>query len=221
MMVVRLLFLSLMMLCGTGDRAHAGAWPREKGEVFVSGQVRQNADTLDDVPMISAYGEYGLTDRFTVGTKLDYALATKEFTHMKVFGRWHMQDSGGPWLAAISLAVEGTEDDPYVSPALHLGRGFDSAIGPGWLDVEVHANVSILEASVDVGAFALVGVKPHARFMAMMGLDVTPMDIGTQVVVIPSVVWQFKQGKHLQLEWTHALDGAIKDEVVAGIWLEF
>ncbi|MCK8463920.1 hypothetical protein MUY35_08675 [Aliiroseovarius sp. S1339] len=220
-MATRLLILALTLLLATGDVALAGAWPREEGEAFVSAQVRQDADTLDDLPVINLYGEYGLTGRWTVGAKLDYALASEDITHVKAFGRWHMQNDGGSWQKAISLSVEGTEEDPYVSPAIHLGRGFDTAFGPGWLDVEVSASVSILDADVDLGGFALVGLKPHPRLMTMMALDVTPINSGTQVNVIPSVAWQYKQGKHLQLEWTHALDGIIKDEVAAGIWLEF
>lgn len=220
-MTPRLFICILAMLLATGDLASAGAWPREKGEAFVSGQVRQDADTLDHAPVVSLYGEYGLTDRWTVGGKLDYALATRDVTQMKAFARWHVPDSDGMWERALSLAIEGTADDPNVSPSVHLGRGIDTAIGPGWMDVELTATLSIQDAQVDYGLFALVGVKPSPRLMTMVALDVSTTDPGAQVNLIPSVAWEYKQGKHVQLEWTYGLDGAVKHEVAAGIWLEF
>ncbi|GHF04569.1 hypothetical protein GCM10016455_27290 [Aliiroseovarius zhejiangensis] len=213
--------LALALLVVSGDPVHAGAWPREKGEGFVSGQVRQDVDTPEDAPTVSIYGEYGLSDRWTIGGKLDYALAVRDIARMKAFARWHVPDDGGPWRKAIGFAVEGTEDDPQAVPSLHLGRGFDTAIGPGWLDMELAANVSILEERVDYSAFAQIGVKPTPRLMTMVALDVTRMDAGAQVDLTPSVVWEYRSGKHLQLEWSSALEGAVKHEIAAGIWLEF
>ncbi|MCK0140435.1 hypothetical protein [Aliiroseovarius sp. F47248L] len=220
-MAFRFLIYVLAMLFASGDLAHAGAWPRDKGDTFVSGQVRQDADTLDDAPVASVYGEYGLTSRWTVGGKLDYALATKNVTQIKAFARWHFADNGGPWKRAISLAIEETAEDPNVSPSFHLGRRIDTTFGPGWLDAELTATMSILDAQVDYSAFALVGVKPNPRLMIMVALDITTIDAGAQIDLIPSVAWEIKQGKHLQLEWTYGLDGAVKHEVAAGIWLEF
>lgn len=220
-MVLRFFICVLPMLFASGDLAQAGAWPRDKGGAFLSGQARQNADTLDEAPVISVYGEYGLTDRWTIGGKLDYALASNDILQMKAFARWHLPNSDEPWQKAVSLAVEGTKDDQYVSPSFHLGRGIETAIGPGWLDIELTTTLSVLDAQMDYSAFAQIGVKPSQRLMTMVALDVTGIDADAQIDLIPSVAWEYKQGKHLQLEWTYALDGAVKHEVAAGIWLEF
>ncbi|WP_289069380.1 hypothetical protein [uncultured Aliiroseovarius sp.] len=220
-MMARLPVFALALLIATGDLAHAGAWPRDKGDAFASGQLRIDAHQPDRPPDLSVYGEYGLTDQWTVGGKLEYERATKNITDIKAFGRWHVPDQDGPWQKALGVSVEGTPDAPFVTPSMHLGRGVDTPLGPGWLDVQMTAKTSILNAQADFGAFGLFGVKPFKRLMTMMALDVSAAQGGPQADVIPSLAWQYMPGQHLSVEWTHAIAGAVKDQVAVGLWLEF
>lgn len=220
-MMVRILVLALGVLLFCNDPALAGAWPRAKGDSFVSAHVSSETESPTDITLVSGYGEYGLTNRFTLGGGLDYDVTQKDIPFAQIFGRWHFPDSEGALRKALSLGIEGNEENQFLTPAFHLGRGFETALGPGWLDVEFSAQVSTDTWGSDFGAYALVGLKPHKRVMTMMALDVLTVGDSVQINAIPSVAWEFGDGRHMHLEWTRAVEGAIKDEVALGLWLEF
>lgn len=220
-MKTRLFILALAMVVASCGMLEAGAWAREDGTTFLSAQVRQDMERPKTDPTVSIYGEYGLTTAWTLGGKLEYSYEIKEFRHIAVFGRWHVQDDHSNWSKALGFTIKGTVDDPYASPAIHLGRGFETRFGPGWLDVEVDATFSLNTGAAELGAFALAGLKPHPRVKTMMALDLLLAQDGNRLDAIPSVAWQFDEGKHIHLEWARGIAGGTKDEVALGLWLEF
>ena len=220
-MILRSFALSIALFFGVSSPGFSGAWPREDGTTFVAGHIRQNTDNTEELPVIALYGEYGLNTSWTLGAKLEYAFQEEEVSYAKLLARWHFSDAGGALRKALSFGVEGNKDEVFLTPAVHLGRGFETRFGDGWLDLELNAKLSTQTWDVDYGAFGLVGLKPHRRIMTMMGLDVKMEKDQTQVNVIPSVAWQYTPGRHVHLEWTHAVSGTEINELAAGLWLEF
>ncbi|WP_371170355.1 hypothetical protein [Aliiroseovarius sp. 2305UL8-7] len=220
-MIVRSLAFVVMLTFGFSAPVYAGAWPREDGTAFLAGHVRQDTDNTDDKPVISLYGEYGLTPQWVVAAKLEYDLQEEEVAYAKLAGRWHFPDAAGALRKALSFGMEGSKDEQFLTPAIYFGRGFETRLGAGWFDVELNAKLSTETWDAEYGAFALVGLKPHRKIMTMMGLDVKSGRDQRQVNVIPSLAWQYTPGRHVHLEWTHALAGDNIDEVAAGLWLEF
>lgn len=205
--------------------ALSGAWPREKGTWFVSfhgGQeLRWTAPSL-----VSTYVEYGLTETWTVGGQLEYAVQTEEMSEGKVFARWHFP-SGGTWQKAVSLTLSGLEgEDIRLAPAMHFGRGLDTPLGNGWVDLSIKAELPlkdnpILRSSKALAGFAQFGVKPHDRWMTMLSLDAYADAHGTTYKVIPALAWQMPSGRHLHLEWTETLGADPMSKLSLGLWMEF
>lgn len=220
-MLVRLFVLSLTVLISTSLQAVGGAWPREKGQVFLSLAATQETDRLDENPTLSVYGEYGLRHNITVAGKITYDFALEEVTDYEISGRWHFPDNGNPLRTALSLTLVGPTDDVRVEPGVHLGRGFETPIGPGWLDVELFASFSTEGDATEYGGFGVLGVKPHDRLMTMFGVDVLVTPDDTFVKAVPQLAWELKPGRHLNMQYSKGLSGTDESELGLGLWLEF
>lgn len=215
--VAILCFLSLFISLP----AFAGAWPREEGATFVAIQLRSGVDDLDREPVGSAYLEYGLRRDLTVGAKVEYDFTQKEVIHTELFGRWHLTESSFPLRAALGLAVEGFEGKERLSPSLHLGQGFDTQLGPGWADVALSVDTPFDQWAPRFSAFAQLGMKPHEQWMTMLSLNVERLDGETQLKALPAIAWEISDGQHLNVEYSHVVEGIARSEVSLGLWLEF
>ncbi|MCK0140945.1 hypothetical protein [Aliiroseovarius sp. F20344] len=220
-MRIRWIILSLPFLSVTPVQAMAGAWPREKGEVFVSAMATQDTDQLQGYPIGTAYVEYGLRHNITVAGKITYDFAVLEATEYELSARWHFPDNDKPLKKAISLTLAGPVEDPRVEPRFHFGYGFDSPFGAGWADLEVYASVSTQGLETDYGGYGVLGLKPHDRLMAMLGVDVMVTPDKTFVKAIPSVAWELNPNRHLTMQYTRGLQGIEESEFGMGLWLQF
>ena len=220
-MLVRVLILCACGMFATVSQSLAGAWPREQGTVFLSVTAAQDADQLQGYPRGTAYAEYGLRHNITLSGKVTYDFAIAEATEYKLSARWHLPVNDQPLRKALSLTLAGPTEDPHIEPALHLGRGFDTPFGSGWADVELFASLSTEGGATEYGGFGVVGVKPHDRIMAMMGVDVLLTPDQTLIKAIPSIAWELSEGRHLTAQYTKGLRGSDDSEIGLGMWLQF
>ncbi|WP_142854396.1 hypothetical protein [Aliiroseovarius halocynthiae] len=219
--MVRALFFCFFAVISAGSMSFAGAWPREQGQVFLSVTAVQDTDSLQDYPRGMAYVEYGLRHNITLAGKITYDFAMLELTEYALSARWHFPENDQPLRKALSLTLAGPEDDLRIEPAVHLGRGFDTAFGSGWADLELFASVSTDGRPTDYGGYGVLGVKPHDRLMAMLGVDVMVTPDETVVKAIPSVAWELREHRHLTAQYTKGLHGNNESELGLGLWLQF
>jgi len=218
-MFTRCLALACLAMLHFAQSAVAGAWPREDGAGFLQFQLRD--PTEGGGAIASAYLEYGLTDRLTLGGKLELDTEAGSLSSAMLFGRWHFPADGFPLQTAVELAVEGNEDRLWITPSLHLGKGFETTLGPAWMDTTLSVDLFPDGSPTVYTGFALIGVRPLDRLMTMVGVEAMRSAGETQLKLMPSVAWEIGEGRHVTGGYTHVLEGSAPDELSLGIWLNF
>lgn len=117
---------------------HAGAWLREVGAGFWSFTATYRDTTPDPTLETSLFGEYGVAPRLTVGVDINERPGITG--HALVFARLPIGSAEGRNRLAVELAIGGYHWQGKWSrmykTTLSYGRGFDSALGSGWLAVD-------------------------------------------------------------------------------------
>ena len=225
--------LALALVLPAG--AQAGAWPRPKGETFLSfGQeLSTGATTLlgavtDIRSWSSVYAEYGLTDRLTIG--LDAGRGQGEDERVEtalVFARLPVW-SPGEHRVAVDLGV-GTlaETDATRQTRLRLGLAWGRGIaegrhGGGWLGMESSAELREPAGEVALKADFTAGWKPNERWMVIGQVQTGyyPVDGGI-VRLAPSVVRRISPHSHLQLGATAEVVGEGALGLSGAVWFSF
>ncbi|MEO0359989.1 MAG: hypothetical protein AAF322_02725 [Pseudomonadota bacterium] len=168
--------------------AVAGAWTQEPGVGFAS-QTFRYFETTTGAPFqrasFTAYVEYGLLDRLTIGGELDQGARLDEAAQGAqngraaafVRGRLWKDDEGNvasvqiggstPLSGFVSPAAPGGDDADEVEGRLMVGRGFAGDWGSGWAEAAFglsHFTGSRAdEASVDLTA----GFRPDEDWVAL------------------------------------------------------
>lgn len=213
--------LCLLLAGGVPSIVQAGAWPRQQGTWFLSVYSTHDRANWLRLPDAGAYLEYGLAERWTVGGQIEYSLHREQVTDGKVFARLHFPN-GDVWQKAIGATVTGIGQDALrFAPSFHLGRGIVTPFGDGWFDMSVRAELPFDGSAMAVATFAQLGVKPHERVMAMVSLDVFADEGATTVKFIPSLAWQVRPGRHLQIEWRETVEPVAVSKLGVGLWMEF
>lgn len=128
----------LLVLCCCAGLAQAGAWPREKGTAFASVSVRlgwpQNlehwASNYPTSEYRTAYLEYGLTDRLTLG--LDLGNSVSGDNKAIAFLQFPLLNKDrGPKLA-FQLGFGEISSKQVIRPGLAAGWGLKN----GWFSIE-------------------------------------------------------------------------------------
>lgn len=140
---MRLLVAGLFLACLAPGMAAAGAWARGDGNAFLSAtQTRTVWPSLADsgADMASFYGEYGLGERLTLGTKYDRR--EDGYGSFEGFARWHLQPVDARWQGAVEtglgrLIAPGAPSDPVFSLAGLAGAGFEWRARNGWAEAEL------------------------------------------------------------------------------------
>lgn len=118
--------------------ATAGAWLRERGQVFLATTV-----TLYKIAQVSPYksslyGEWGVLDRLTLG--MDFNERPAVSGHALLFARLPIPAPGSRNTLAIELGAGGhhwrNNWSPMYKLAVSFGRGWQTALGPGWLAID-------------------------------------------------------------------------------------
>jgi hypothetical protein len=215
--------------------AVAGAWPRSRGEVFVSfgQQVSTGATTLlgaatDIRSWTSVYGEYGLTDRLTLGLDAGRGWGQDERVDAAlVFARLPVW-TPGDHLVAVDLGLgtlAETDEDRQARVRLGLawGRGVaEGRWGGGWLGMESSAEWRNPADEIAWKADFTAGWKPNDRWMAIAQVQTGYYpDVGGIVRLAPSVVRRISSRSQLQLGATAEVVGERALGLAAAVWFNF
>ena len=150
--------LFLPLLAGA---AVAGAWPREKGQVFLSGAARLNwpqelehwTSYEPTGQYYTLYLEYGLTDRITVGFDLGRSVSGNGKS--VGFLRLPVRDKAGGLKIAAELGLGKIDGHPVIRPGLSLGLGLER----GWLAADGFAEIAWVDDSDYIAPFLGVDYK--------------------------------------------------------------
>lgn len=217
--------------------AEGGAWPRERGEIFLSfgQQASTGATTLlgavtDIRSWSSVYAEYGLTGRLTVG--LDAGLGQGRDERVEaalVFARWPVWSPGDHRVALGlglgTVAETGESRQTRLRLGLAWGRGIAAGgrvRGGGWLGMESSAELREPAGEVAFKADFTAGWKPNERWMAIAQVQTGYYpDAGGIVRLAPSVVRKVSARSHLQLGVTAEVVGEPALGLAGSVWLSF
>jgi hypothetical protein len=243
-------FLFALSLLCCAAQAGAGAWPRARGEAFISvshaastGTRTLLAPQLDLNQYTSLYAEYGLTSRLTLGFDAGYGFGDNSGDGSgdgssdgfgdnsvragSVFARYplYSDDAGHRFAAQLGLGL--IEDAPdgrqsRVIPALAWGYGFASRWGGGWMGIEGSADIRHPSGDVVWKADLTLGLKPTERWMAILQVQ-NGLFPGSepQMRVAPSVVRQLSGRANLQAGVFAGVRGDESLGAKLALWLTF
>jgi hypothetical protein len=208
--------------------AHAGAWPREAGSVFIAFSA--------DHTRAQVYAEYGLKGDWSLGVEVSMPRGRRlpdvtSFIHYPVW-----RGAGGAILSA-GTAMEQRETQaavalPQLKGAVELaaraglfwGKGFQTPWGDGWATVDLQVEKLItmdwLNAGLTYKLDAGIGLKPMDRLMLMAQAQAWRRGGEQTVRVETSVAWAFRR-MHLVLSPSVGVIGPKEPRLKLGLWVEF
>lgn len=218
-MVSRTILFCLLLVLLAAPQARAGAWPRGKGQHFVSTTTRLIGSRSGTwARSYSYYHEYGLTDRLTLTADLGGAISGLD----KVVG--HLTVPLGEPLGvkvAVNLGGGVIAGRKVLRPGLSFGRGLQRP--PGWIAGEAVAEYFPETGALDWKFDLTFGYSPGGR-----GKYYVQLQTGQQQGDPPfarlagSVAWRLREGLYLDLGAAVGLvDTTDPYRVKLGIWREF
>jgi hypothetical protein len=222
------------MLVLAATEAAAGAWPRPKGETFVSIATRQTTGARTLIAAVqdihsynSIYLEHGLTDRLTVGLDAGQGRGPdEEVNAVLVFARLPVWSPGEHKVAAdlgfglLEDGVDGTQT--RIRPGLSWGRGFESRWGGGWLGIESSFEYRSPSGDTAFKADFTAGLKPSDRWMWIMQVQTGVYPDSDPIArLAPSVVRKLGARSHLQVGGLAPLAGDNAYGATLALWFTF
>lgn len=200
------------------DAAAAGAWPRERGAVFVAiSQTRTEPRAWGSEAQV--YVEYGLGRDWTA----EFAL-----TRSAGGTRGHLVLARSFLLAGearLSLGAGVVASRAAATPARRaarlsasLGRGFGGRL-PGWTSVDLVADLSARRR--DVKMVATLGIKPRSGPMGILQLQ-AERAAGQRIThAVAGAVWTLRPGVQVELGLRRGLARTPTREIKLATWLTF
>jgi len=214
----------------------AGAWPREKGEVFLSFSTEiPAAPQTRYATGTSLYAEYGLTSRLTVG--FDGYLGPKGSpSETYLFLRFPFGKPDRPTHLALSFGLgQKTIPNPWGTitrqKLARIGAAWGMGLKTGWLSVDASV-ATVLDASIDVPGQSGItykadftwGMKPSKRIMLIWQLQTGKVPDGPSYAKFtPSVVWSIgeKHSSQIEIGLIKGLTGDDSQKLKLGFWKRF
>ncbi|MFZ7092191.1 hypothetical protein [Primorskyibacter sp. 2E233] len=216
--------LSCLILIFCATVAQAGAWPREKGHGFVSTAVRlswpQNLSHWTSPnpteQYYTAYLEYGLTDKVTLGFDLGRSVSGDGKT--VGFLQWPLRsaDKGPKISAALGLGRIG--EQIVLRPGLFIGWGLNK----GWLTIDSTAEYQIENALTDYKMDITWGRNLARDRKLILQLQTGKPAVDPAFVrLAPSIVVPMGKRAKLETGGTLGLVGDTSMGLKIGLWTEF
>ncbi|MEM9248666.1 MAG: hypothetical protein AAGB05_08210 [Pseudomonadota bacterium] len=233
---VALLVLGLAVCLALGvQSAMAGAWAREESTFFVSLSYNWPIDSeTAEEGTVSAYVEYGLPWRLTAGANLDQRPVGPH--SLEIFLRRNFNAPDAVWQVAAEVGYEMALDAEidelsgrirYLTEpgqpalALHLGRGFDSRFGSGWIDMRFGANLPTAEDDLLGEIDATLGLNLSGRVFTTVELWHDYDSEGSFTSLVPGLGVRVTDRIAGTLRYIHETNGDAVDSVEIGTWVEF
>ena len=215
------LLLVLVLLPWLATAALGGAWPRAKGEGFLSasgtvagpdafGFYRQS---------FSLYAEYGATERLTFGGDLggDAVRMSKAIA----FLRWPLGRTSREMKLALEIGAGQVEGENALRPGFSIGRGVTIGRRHGWLNADGRAiffEGGDTAYETDLTAGLSLGKRVKAMLQLQAGVPAQGRDY---IRLAPSVVYEARPGTHLEFGVTEPLSGGGERGFKLGLWRKF
>lgn len=228
--------LLLVLLAIWPSLCFAGAWPREKGGVFLSFATTTQASPLlhaTQIPELahssesSLYAEYGLTHRVTLGfdgmmtDSVSYGqflfFARVALGDMEAQNRFSASFAIGQFIdTVIDIDHLEAEQTSLTRLGLHYGRGLSN----GWVGAELFATNTAL--GTDLKLDATWGIKPWDRWMFITQLQTgSPAQGDSYANFAPAVVWKMNKRLSIEVSVIQPLGGDRDPALKLGSWTEF
>ncbi len=192
--------------------AFAGAWPRGKGNVFMTFSAYGTA--MHDLAG-SAYGglylEYGLSDKLTMGVDAGHGVSGLSKTI--IFLSYPILSTENGHRFAAELGMGEIAGDPVLRPGLSYGRGFSTKGGKsGWVSVDTVAEIRLLSGLTDYKADLTLGLNRNNRIKHIFQLQLGA-SAGEPLFAraVPSVVIGLGKTSHFEIGLTAPLSGHDKN----------
>jgi hypothetical protein len=219
------LVLVFCLMCLTAQPAAAGAWLREKGKGFLA-YSNLTASTMDTT--FSAYFDYGLSDRMTVGATLDIytpignQMSGKGLLFLRRSLDWGVFDGKWAYELGVGARHTGVEFVPVAKTALSYGRGISWGKRKGWFAVDAGVEWGFGDAQHLVKIDTTVGLDIGPRSKGMLQVFSTFNDDWGTVTIAPSYIFQNKKKKGNYVIGLETSSNA--PEIIAvkiGVWQSF
>lgn len=199
--------------------AHAGPWPREKGEAFVSLSATNGT--------LGLWVEYGLGR----GNWLIMDAMQGRDGHLRGQLGWHRalgkQDSRHRLSFGFAVGAEQSalgEVIPYLASNVSWGMGLQRPFN-GWISLDLNNQAGISLQTLQLHQMTkgdlTVGANLADRWKGIVQLQSRYSDDTFAVHLAPSVVWEWRSGLHLELGLRQGLIGADGQEWKLGSWFRF
>lgn len=193
----RVLFV-LWLTCLATHPAYAGAWLREKGKGFLA-YSNLTASTLDTT--FSAYFDYGLSERATIGATLDFNTplygypSGKALLFMRRSLGWGGADANWTYELGFGGHHTGLELLPVAKTTLSYGRGITWGKRNGWLAIDAGIEWDLGHSKHMVKIDSTLGMELGARSKGMLQIFNTYGDTWNSITLSPSYIFQTKKKK--------------------------
>ncbi|VAV92967.1 hypothetical protein MNBD_ALPHA07-193 [hydrothermal vent metagenome] len=216
MRVVLLMFLVL------ASPAQAGPWPREKGHVFLSvGGVSEVDETTGTIATFSTlYGEYGLTEKITLG--LDLGSDGRRSSKAMAFLRMPLTRASKKTKLAAEMGLGFANGEKAIRPGLSIGRGFTLGKRNGWMTADSRAVIFKDFNDILFESDLTIGLSATKRLKVIMQVQTgIPAHDTSYVRLAPSIVFERKPGRHTEFGVTAGIKGVSGLGLKIGSWFEF
>jgi len=227
---------ALLLLLFSPSIALAGAWPRDKGELFLSFSSEVSAHSQTRYATgTSLYAEYGLTHRLTIG--FDGTLGpegTPSEAHLFLRSPLGRPKQNAPLAISFGLGQK-TTPNPWGTTTrqdtARVGISWGHGLPRGWLGVDISAtrvlNSSLVvpgQSGTSYKADFTWGMKPSKRLMLIWQLQTGKAPDGpTYAKFAPSLIWKMPRGKGTPIEigFVQGVTGDDSRNLKLGFWKVF
>ncbi|MGV6812178.1 MAG: hypothetical protein ACWA47_08025 [Brevirhabdus sp.] len=196
----------------------AGAWPREKGEVFVSFSHSHSLSWGGGYP--SAYAEWGVRRGFTLGLEVG---GTGVAQNAMAFLRLHPKGER-KLVSAVEMGIgtEGPGRDTVVSSGMLAGIGFKTPLGPAWVDARGVARLNLRTGAQTAKLDTTLGMKTRRGVLYMLELN-GKVDAFGQISahLAPSAAVPLNKKLHIQFGVSQGIFNTREQKVKLALWASF
>lgn len=217
--------LALIMSLVSTLAANAGAWLREEGTTFFATTI---GTTKSRDFSTTAYAEYGLSERVTIGIDISYGLqlAVADEGSGIVFLRFPLGPTDRThrfaWHVGIGSRYQNLEFYPAAEVGASWGRGVKFGDRWGWVNVDTSMNTSQHPIDTRFKIDGTLGVTLNDRYKVMGQVFNTFQGGDTYSKVAPSLLISVGKSK-FNIQFNAEIPAAGGGETLfkIGIWSEF
>lgn len=191
----------------------AGPWPRPAGELFLS--------LSRDAGATSIWAETGINDRQWLVAQLQ----RNRGGGVQGMLSWRYALSRGTGRARLALSLGGMVrsrgDGFWLRPGALWGLGFESPL-PGWVSADLSIGLPVRRGrKAEPAGYLTLGIRPVPQLLTMLQLQAERDQTGSRIHLAPSVAWEWREGRHVQLGLRQGLGNSRGRSVTLASWLRF